>query len=98
MANKDNVLFPEYRNEFNVWLHDRLQSLELDEEILGEYITGILYGDDSTLDEKREAVEQTMVMLPMYFYIIHNYKVENRIRFVICSQIFGTEICSCYCD
>ncbi|XP_046858480.1 coiled-coil domain-containing protein 43-like [Xenia sp. Carnegie-2017] len=81
MANKDNVLFPEYRNEFNVWLHDRLQSLELDEEILGEYITGILYGDDSTLDEKREAVEQTMESLnhDVGFEIFSKWQdLENR--------------------
>ncbi|XP_028402244.1 coiled-coil domain-containing protein 43-like isoform X2 [Dendronephthya gigantea] len=48
------------RSEFHVWLCSRLKSLNLDEEVLGEYISGILDGDDSTHEEKYEALQETM--------------------------------------
>lgn len=39
-------------DKFHVWLCDRLKSLDLDEEVLGEYIAGILDSDDSNEEEK----------------------------------------------
>ena len=47
-------------SEFHVWLCSRLKSLNLDEEVLGEYLSGILDGDDSTHEEKREALTETL--------------------------------------
>ncbi|CAB3995607.1 Hypothetical predicted protein [Paramuricea clavata] len=47
-------------SEFHVWLCSRLKSLNLDEEVLGEYISGILDGDDSTPEEKEEALKETL--------------------------------------
>lgn len=52
-------------DDFRVWLSDRLKRLNLDEEVLGEYIAGILDSDDSSEEEKVEALrgilEGTMV-------------------------------------
>ncbi len=48
------------RSEFHVWLCSRLKSLNLDEEVLGEYISGILDEDDSTHEEKQEALGETL--------------------------------------
>ena len=39
-------------DKFHVWLCDRLKSLDLDEEVLGEYIAGVLDSDDSNEEEK----------------------------------------------
>ena len=47
-------------SEFYVWLCSHLKSLNLDEEILGEYISGILDGDDSSHEEKQEALRETL--------------------------------------
>ena len=45
---------------FNVWLCSRLKSLNLDEEVLGEYISGILDEDDSSHEEKQDALQETL--------------------------------------
>ena len=47
-------------SEFHVWLCSRLKSLNLDEEVLGEYISGILDEHDSSREEKREALQETL--------------------------------------
>ena len=48
------------RSEFSLWLSSCLKSLDLDEEVLGEYLCGILDGDDSTDSEKQEALQETL--------------------------------------
>lgn len=47
MSNKD---------AFNIWLNNKLKSLNTDENVFGSYILGILEGDETT-DEKHEALE-----------------------------------------
>lgn len=46
-------------DEFTVWLGNKLQALNTDENIFGSYITGILDGDDS-VEEKIEAIEELL--------------------------------------
>lgn len=42
--------------EFKSWLNDRLDSLEVDREVYGAYILGILQEEDSD-EEKKDALE-----------------------------------------
>ncbi|XP_006818362.1 coiled-coil domain-containing protein 43-like [Saccoglossus kowalevskii] len=41
---------------FDVWLSDKLARLEIDQEVFGTYITGILETDDSSYDDKTDAL------------------------------------------
>jgi hypothetical protein len=56
-------------SEFHVWLCSRLKSLNLDEEVLGEYISGILVGDDSTPEEKEEALKETLEGMMVFIHL-----------------------------
>ena len=56
----EKVKMADAKSEFHVWLCSRLKSLNLDEEVLGGYISGILDGDDSTHEEKYEALQEIL--------------------------------------
>ena len=58
-------------SEFNVWLCSHLKSLNLDEEVLGEYLSGILDGDDSTDSEKQDALKETLEGMMVYYFILY---------------------------
>ena len=65
-------------DEFDQWLSVKLKSVNIDEVVFGDYIKGILEGEESQ-DEKVEALEgiladipvslKTVFFLLFYFYI-----------------------------
>ena len=60
MKKQETGKMADARSEFPLWLSSCLKSLNLDEEVLGEYLCGILDGDDSTDSEKQEALQETL--------------------------------------
>ena len=42
--------------DFDGWLTKRLEKLNIDHEVFGSYIIGIMEADDSTEDDKTEAL------------------------------------------
>lgn len=44
-------------SEFEAWLGDQLRQINTDESVFGQYIIGILEGDEETQEEKVEALE-----------------------------------------
>lgn len=46
-------------DEFSLWLGNKLQALNTDENVFGTYITGILDGDES-VEEKTEAIQELL--------------------------------------
>lgn len=53
--------------EFESWLNDRLDSLEVDREVYGTYILGVLQ-EEETDDEKEDALQG---ILSAFLVIIH---------------------------
>lgn len=54
--------------EFESWLNDRLDSLEVDREVYGAYILGVLQ-EEETDDEKEDALQG---ILSAFLVIIHS--------------------------
>ena len=43
-------------SNFEEWLSSRLKQLGLDEEVFGSYVTGVMDEEDSTDDDRRDAL------------------------------------------
>lgn len=58
-------------DDFESWLSLKLQELNTDEGVFGNYIKGILDGDDS-VDEKTEALEGilTEITVSINYYMV----------------------------
>ena len=46
--------------KFNTWLREKINSLELDEEVYLEYIQGIVLEDGSTTEEIKETLSEVL--------------------------------------
>ena len=51
-------------DEFDQWLSVKLKSVNIDEVVFGDYIKGILEGEESQ-DEKVEALEGILADIPV---------------------------------
>lgn len=64
------------KDAFKQWLTTKLKSLNTDESVFGEYILGILEGDE-TKDEKREALEGILsAIIVREFFSKRNHQLK----------------------
>ena len=69
--------------EFETWLNDRLDCLEVDREVYGAYILGVLQ-EEETEEEKEDALQG---ILSAFLVIIHSGMSRSAIR-TIFSNVF----------
>ncbi len=78
--------------DFDKWLSVKLKSLNTDESIFGDYIKGILEGEESQ-DEKIEALEGILVEISpvkwLFVFLPHplSYDLFNKLSNAQCRQM-----------
>lgn len=60
-------------SEFEAWLGDQLRQINTDESVFGQYIIGILEGDEETQEEKVEALEGILSDTGVSWRSLHIY-------------------------
>ena len=68
--------------DFDKWLSVKLKSLNTDESIFGDYIKGILEGEESE-DEKIEALEGILVEISSVKWLLSFFTTSFYIRWVL---------------
>lgn len=68
MVRKGAVNMAAVVDDFSLWLGNKLQALNTDENVFGTYITGILDGDES-VEEKTEAIQELLAEIIVSIFI-----------------------------
>lgn len=67
--------------EFENWLNNRLDALEVDREVYGVYILGVLQEEESD-EEKGDALQGILSA-----FLVHMYTVHDRPCYAHCSNL-----------